>query len=76
MKILFLLPLIVLCGSHQSTINFFALIKEDTTVIIHQLDGDMVEWPKEKFKTDEETKMSYGVDNDNQPSFSGSQYFR
>ena len=69
MKILFLLPLIVFSGGHKSTINFFSLIQEDTTAIIHQLDGDLAEWPKEKFKTDEETKMSYAVDNDKQTLF-------
>ena len=71
MKILFLLPLIVFSGGHKSTINFFSSIQRDTTVIIHQLDGDMAEWPKEKFKTDDETKMSYAVDNDDQTLFLG-----
>lgn len=69
MKILFLLSLIVLCRGRQSVFNFFPLNQEDTTVIMHQLDGNMAEWPKEKFKTDDETKMSYAVDNDNQTLF-------
>lgn len=56
-------------GGHKSAFNFFSLVPEDTTAIIHQLDGNTAEWPKDKFRTDNETKMSYAVDNDNQTLF-------
>lgn len=69
MKLLFLLPLIVFSRGHKSAFNSFSVIPEDTSIVIHQLDGNTAEWPKEKFKTDNETKMSYAVDNDNQTLF-------
>ena len=71
MKIVFfLLPVIALeTLSNHSTRHFLPEITEDTTGIVHLLDGNTVEWPGKKFETDKETKINYAVDNDNQTLF-------
>lgn len=69
MRILFLLPLIVFCRPDKFTNTISSSFQEDTTVVIHLLDGNTAEWPGDKFTTDKETKMKYAVDNDNQTLF-------
>ena len=69
MRMLFLLPVIVFCGAHRSAFNISSLSRQDTSIIVHLLDGNTAEWPAEKFKTDKETKMEYAVDHDNQTLF-------
>jgi hypothetical protein len=69
MKVLLLLPLLVFFRTNKPPENSSSVFQKDTTLIIHVLDGNTAEWPVEKFKTDEETKMSYAVDNDHQTLF-------
>ena len=70
MKIFFLLPVISLLAiSNYPSIEFSSLFRTDTTAIIHLLDGNIGEWPREKFTTDKATKIGYAVDNDNQMLF-------
>lgn len=69
MKILFLLPLISLMDISESPIKFSSVFQTDSTSIIHQLDGKVVEWPTEKFTTDKATKIRFAVDNDTQMLF-------
>ncbi len=58
MKIPFLLPVIGLIAiSKYSPIKFSSVFQTDSTSIIHLLDGNVVEWPTEKFTTDKATKI-------------------
>jgi len=70
MRIFFLLPVISILGnSNYSHIKFSSTFQTDTTIITHLLDGNIAEWPTEKFATDKATKMEYAIDNDNQTLF-------
>ena len=70
MEIFFLLPVISLqiLSCHLST-QISSSYQKDTTAIIHLLDGNIVEWPAEKFTTDNATKIRYAIDNDSQMLF-------
>jgi hypothetical protein len=70
MRILFILPVInLLVVSNYSPVEFLSAIQSDTTSITHMLDGNIGEWPTEKFTTDKTTKIRYAVDNDSQTLF-------
>ena len=70
MKIFFLLPVInLLVVSNYPHIQLSSTSQRDTTSIIHILDGNIMEWPQEKFTTDKETKIRYAIDNDSQMLF-------
>jgi len=63
----FLIPVILFCSiSDNPATHFSTECLNDTTTIIHQLDGDIEEWPSEKFITDKETKTRIATDNDDQ----------
>ena len=67
MKGVFLIPIIILGSiSDNSAILFSIEYLKDSTIIIHQLDGIIEEWPAEKFITDKETKTRIATDNDDQ----------
>ena len=67
MKGFFLIPVIILGSiSHHPAIYFSTECFKDSTIIIHQLDGNIPEWPSEKFITDKETKTRFATDNDAQ----------
>jgi len=70
MKISFLLPIInLLVASNYPHIQLSSTSQIDTTSIIHLLDGNVAEWPQEKFAIDKATKIRYAVDNDSQMLF-------
>ena len=70
MKISFLLPVInLLVSSNYPHIQLSSTSQTDTTSIIHLLDGNITEWPQEKFAVDKATKIRYAVDNDSQMLF-------
>ena len=70
MKIFFLLPVInLLIVSNYPQIRLSTTSQTDTTSIIHLLDGDITEWPQEKFTIDKTTKIRYAFDNDSQMLF-------
>ena len=70
MKVFLLLPLFAIVGiSDYNAIHFPSKFQDDTIKISHLLDGDISEWPAEKFTTDEITKVRHSVDNDNQTLF-------
>lgn len=70
MKIYFLLPVInLLAVTNYPRIRSSSISQTDTTSIIHLLDGNILEWPKEKFTFDKATKIRYAVDNDSQMLF-------
>jgi hypothetical protein len=66
MKTILLLPLITLNSFFDPSILYSTIIQTDTTTIIHSLDGNISEWPSEKFITDKETKTRFATDNDAQ----------
>jgi len=66
MKAIFIFPLIILKSFFTPSIHCSTIIQIDTTIIIHQLDGDIGEWPSEKFITDKETRTRFATDNDGQ----------
>ena len=68
MKIFFLLPVISLLTNSSHT-GFSTAVQTDTTIVVHILDGNITEWPEQKFLTDKETKIRYAVDNDDQMLF-------
>ncbi len=47
-----------------ATCSFAASPLPDTAIIQHLQDGNVSEWPAEKFTTDKETGLLYAVDND------------
>ena len=53
----------------NSFANIFPGFLSDTTKIIHSLDGITAEWPTEKFKIDNDSKIQYAIDNDQQTVF-------
>src|SRR4029077_12219390 len=64
---LFLIPVIILGRiSDHAAIHFSTNFLKDSTIIIHQLDGNIEEWPSEKFITDKETRTRFATDNDAQ----------
>ena len=70
MKIFFLLPvinLLVVSNFHNKQLS--STSPTDTTSIIHILDGNVIEWPQEKFGNDKATKVRYAIDNDDQMLF-------
>lgn len=70
MKIFLLLPVInLLVVANYSHIQRSSTSQTDTTSILHILDGDIMEWPQEKFMLDNATKIRYAVDNDSQMLF-------
>jgi len=70
MKIAFLLPVInLLVISNYSHIQLSSTSQTDTTSIVHVLDGNITEWPQEKFAIDKATKIRYAADNDSQMLF-------
>ncbi|HEV8271920.1 MAG TPA: hypothetical protein VGQ04_11490 [Chitinophagaceae bacterium] len=70
MKTFFLLPVInLLAVSNYPHIQLSSISQIDTTSIAHLLDGNIVEWPQEKFTVDKATKIRYAVDNDSQMLF-------
>ena len=70
MKIYLLLPVInLLVVSNYHHIQESPTSHIDTTSIIHILDGNIIEWPQEKFMIDNATKIRYAVDNDSQMLF-------
>jgi len=64
MKAIFILPLITLNSFFEPSIHYSTIIQTDTTSIIHSLDGNISEWPSEKFISDKETKTRFATDND------------
>ena len=66
MKTIFILPLITLNSFFEPSIHYSTIIQTDTTSIIHSLDGNISEWPSEKFISDKETKTRFATDNDAQ----------
>ena len=62
--LLLLLALSVLSfrNSHHTKKIFSA--NNDTAIINHVLDGEVGEWPREKFEEDKSTSIKYSVDND------------
>ena len=66
MKTIFILPLITLNSFFEPSIHYSTIIQTDTTSIIHSLDGNISEWPSEKFISDKETKTRFVTDNDTQ----------
>ena len=63
----FLIPIIILGSiSDHPAIHYSTECLKDSTIIIHQLDGNIGEWPSEKFITDKETKTRFATDNDAQ----------
>ena len=67
MKGFFLIPAIIFCCiSDHAAIHLSTNFLNDSTIIIHQLDGNIEEWPAEKFITDKETKTRVATDNDAQ----------
>ena len=66
MKTIFILPLITLNSFFEPSIHYSTIIQTDTTSIIHSLDGNISEWPSEKFISDKETKTRFATDNDTQ----------
>src|SRR4030095_130857 len=70
MKISFLLPVInILVVSNYPHIQLSSASQTDTIPIVHILDGNIMEWPQEKFTIDKTTKIRYAVDNDSQMLF-------
>jgi hypothetical protein len=70
MKMFFLLPIInLLVVSNYPRIQLSSTSQLDTISIIHILDGNILEWPQEKFTMDKATKIRYAVDNDSQMLF-------
>ena len=70
MKIFFLLPLInALVVSNYPHVQLSSTSRIDTTSITHLLDGNIGEWPEEKFTIDKSTKIRYAIDNDSQMLF-------
>jgi len=66
MKMILILSLITLNSFFEPSIHYSTIIQTDTTSIIHSLDGDISEWPSEKFIIDKETKTRFATDNDTQ----------
>ena len=67
MKGFFLIPVLIFCSlSNHAAIHFSTKFLKDSTIIIHQLDGNIGEWPSEKFITDKETRTRFATDNDAQ----------
>jgi hypothetical protein len=65
MRIFFLLPVIsLLANSNYPPHKLSSIFQTDTTIITHLLDGNIGEWPQEKFTIDKATKIRYAVDND------------
>jgi len=64
MKSIFILPLITLNGFLEPSIHDSTINQTDTTSIIHSLDGNISEWPSEKFITYKETRTRFATDND------------
>jgi hypothetical protein len=64
MKAIFILPLITLNSFFEPSIHYSTIIQTDTTSIIHSLDGNISEWPSEKFISDKEIKTRFATDND------------
>jgi hypothetical protein len=70
MKLIFLFPLIALqFFSNHSSLHSSSIFQTDTTIIIHSLDGNIAEWPEQKFSLDETTKIHYAIDNDDKVLF-------
>ena len=70
MKIFFLLPAInLLVVSNYHHIQLVSTFQTDTSSVRHMLDGNIMEWPQEKFITDKATKTRYAIDNDSQMLF-------
>jgi hypothetical protein len=70
MKGFFLIPVIILGSiADHPAIHFSTGYLKDTTIITHQLDGNIDEWPSEKFITDKETRIRFAMDNDAQSLF-------
>jgi len=70
MKIFFLLPVIsLLFVSNYPHLQLSLTSHTDSTNIIHLLDGNIAEWPEEKFALDKATKIRYAIDNDSQMLF-------
>ena len=67
MKVFLLIPIIILGSISDFPANYFSnACLNDSTIIIHQLDGNIEEWPAEKFINDKETKTRIATDNDDQ----------
>lgn len=70
MKIFFLFPVIsLLNASNYPDLRFSSISPVDTLLITHTLDGNIAEWPAEKFATDKATNIRYAIDNDSQNLF-------
>src|SRR5688572_5265465 len=70
MRIFFLLPVISLLATFENPhLKNLSEHKTDSTNIIHLLDGNIAEWPTEKFVIDKATKIRYAIDNDDQQLF-------
>ena len=70
MKIYFLLPVInLLVVSNYHNMQLSSAPGIDTTSIVHFLDGNIIEWPQEKFAIDNATKIRYATDNNDQMLF-------
>jgi hypothetical protein len=70
MKIFLLLPFVsLLWFSDYSSINFSRIIQTDTTIVAHQLDGQLTEWQQEKFASDKSTQIRFAIDNDSEMLF-------
>ena len=70
MKIFFLFPAIgLLTFSDSPHLKFSSISGSDTSIITHALDGNIAEWPAEKFTNDKATNIRYAVDNNSQTLF-------
>src|SRR6266487_1747153 len=68
MRSIFILPFALMILSFKTPHDPLKTMaaKVDTTIITHELDGMVTEWPAEKFEQDQATKIKYAVDNDGQ----------
>src|ERR1041385_7670807 len=64
MKALFLAPAAALVWMHSGSFTMHPSTAIDTTIITHNLDGVISEWPASAFETDKDAGVSYAVDND------------
>ena len=70
MRIFFLIPGIACLMLFQNNASrLIAAGRADTAIVNHQLDGNITEWPAEKFGTDKQTGIRYATDNDQENLF-------
>src|SRR5262245_45214505 len=69
MQLFLIFPLFFSHFLFNSSITHYTLNIQDSTTIVHLLDGKTDEWPEEKFETDKVTRIRYAADNDQQTLF-------